>query len=322
MNPSKVDKRIIYKKGYHRIIIPVYIPELGGYYQYSFELLKLCLTSLFQTIHNQVLITIVNNNSVDEVGSYLNDLFKQNLIDQLVINSQNKGKVDAVLDVFRGSQEEIITIADSDVLFKSGWIEAVEEIFDKIPKVGFVSPLPLPNACNYFTGWSWYFGLIKGALFREHHDDLESLKSFNRSILFERELTSIENMPYKIKFNGVKAVIGSGHFCGTYNKNIVNYIPSGSSGQIFTGAELLFLDKPVEDAGFLRLATNLGWVFHMDNKPDNWMQNVLKSNDLDKNHLPIANFLVSSKGYFSMLKQMRVIAKIVKSKKIRALFNI
>ena len=45
----------------HQIIIPVFIPHQHDYFKDSFKILKLCLESLFATIHAKTFITIVNN---------------------------------------------------------------------------------------------------------------------------------------------------------------------------------------------------------------------------------------------------------------------
>ena len=66
MKSSSLNKR----NGYHRVIIPVYIPHKNGYYADSFEILKLSLSSLIQTVHNKTLITIIGNNSCKEVTEF------------------------------------------------------------------------------------------------------------------------------------------------------------------------------------------------------------------------------------------------------------
>ena len=47
----------------------------------------------------------------------------------------------------RGSFEKLITISDCDVLFKRGWLEAVEDTFHSFPESGFVSPMPDSQSC-------------------------------------------------------------------------------------------------------------------------------------------------------------------------------
>lgn len=276
-NPMN-EQELVITNAYHRIIMPVFIPELKGYYQESFEVLNLSCTSLFQSIHYETLVTIINNNSCKTVTNYLRRLLEEKKIDQLIEFKENKGKVDPVVAVMRSCQEELITVTDCDVLFKTGWQSAVEEVFIKIPHVGMVSPIPAPSVNKYYSAWSWYAGITKKHIYKLRETDDESISLFNKSIGLNRELTEIEKHPVAIEIRGYKAVIGAGHFCSTFNKNVIKYIPNKSSGIHFKGAEEKFLDKPVQDGGFLRLATNEGWVFHMGNSFESWMLQVSENN--------------------------------------------
>lgn len=294
MNPKKQeDIGIIISK--HRVIVPVYIPSAEGYYINAFTSLKICLNSLFQTLPKTSVITVINNECSTEVSGFLYELFEEKKIQQLILNSSNKGKVEAVLDVFRNSHEDLVTITDCDVLFKQGWLYETKKVFWAFPKVGFVSPLPLPNNCNYYSKWSWFYGLTSRKIIREGNSDRESLNLFNESILVPREHSSIEEKPFKLKNKGTTAVIGAGHFCGTYNKNIKEKIPYKFSGNVFKGAEDLFLDKPIEDSGFLRLATDKGYVYHISINPKAWMNKVMEQNE--KEEVKDMDLKISSKGY-------------------------
>ncbi len=71
-NPHK-DKPQSASSYFHQIIIPVYIPNQEGYFKDGFEILKLCLHSLFKTIHDKHCVTIVNNGSCELIVDYLND---------------------------------------------------------------------------------------------------------------------------------------------------------------------------------------------------------------------------------------------------------
>lgn len=294
MNPIKLEGLEI-RISKHRVIMPVYIPNDEKYYHNAFDSLKLCLRSLILTLPKTSLITIVNNNCSEQVSEYLNELFYKGEINQLVLNSINKGKVEAVLDIFRNSKEDLITITDCDVLFKQDWFYETKKVFKTFPKVGYVSPLPLPGACNYYSKWSWFYGLTNNKIFKEKHSDTESLLLFNKSILVQRELSATEKYPFKLKKENMTAVLGAGHFCGTYNKNIIDKVPYEFSGNIFTGGEKLFLDKPVEDAGFLRLSTDKGWVFHMGVNTEDWMFDIIDENK--KKPVKDLEIKISSKGY-------------------------
>jgi hypothetical protein len=76
LNPHK-DQPITDVAYLHQVIMPVYIPHFEGYFEKSFDVLKLSLKSLFQTVHDKTSITIVNNGSCEAIASYLNQLFKK-----------------------------------------------------------------------------------------------------------------------------------------------------------------------------------------------------------------------------------------------------
>ena len=59
----------------HQIIVPVYIPNEEGYFIDALKILKICLNSLCNTVHDKTYITVVNNGSCENVVRYLNALF-------------------------------------------------------------------------------------------------------------------------------------------------------------------------------------------------------------------------------------------------------
>jgi hypothetical protein len=72
-NPQK-DKIIEQSNYFHQVIIPVFIPNHEGYFKDSFTIFKLCLESLFSTIHKKTFVSIVNNGSDLIVSNYLDKL--------------------------------------------------------------------------------------------------------------------------------------------------------------------------------------------------------------------------------------------------------
>lgn len=269
------EQGIILKDAYHRIIIPVYIPYLSGYYKDSFDILKICLKSLVKTIHDKTLITIINNDSCEEVHLFLNDLILQKKIDQYIVNSYNNGKINPITSYLKGCHEKLITISDADVLFKPGWQNAVEGLFVSFPEAGMVSPIAAPSYFSFFTAFTWFYGFLKYKLYRSANPDTFSLEKFHESISRERPLNEIEKSPHFIQNKEAKAIIGSGHFCVTICNEIIPYIPLEFSGTRFKGAETKFIDRPVCSAGFMRIATDKGFVFHMGNIKEGWMQEFL-----------------------------------------------
>lgn len=321
-NPQRT--KTLDKQDYlHKIIIPVYIPDTTDeYHQFSFQVLQLCINSLLSSIHSRTTITIIDNASKKEVADYLNSLLSQNKIQQLVRYSCNQGKVDPVIAAMRGSLETLITVSDADVLFKKGWQQNVEEVFLQMPHVGMVSPVAQPSQLRYYNVWSWYFGFKKNCFVNEENEDKESLAKLKHSLGQSEAFSEIENYPLGIKYNGVKAIIGSGHFCATYHKAVLKYIPQKSSGNQFLNAEELFMDKPVEEAGLMRLATNLGWVYHIGNVPEEWMNDIINENLNDTTELnfnPSINSIEAKSITTGKLVNKALIQKMIKSPRFKKL---
>jgi hypothetical protein len=319
MNPM-VDQQLTVNKFTHRIVVPVYIPNAEGYFKNGFEVLKLSIGSLLQTVHEKTAITIIDNASSNEVSTYLLQLLEEQKIDQLIKNAVNKGKVDPIVSVMRGAIEPLLTLADADVLYKQGWQQEVEKIFNAIPGVGMVSPLPQPSLFRYYSKWSWYFGFVKKCFIMRPNEDLDAVKRFKESTVGFTSFEAIETNPLGINYNGAKAIIGAGHFCATYNKLVAEYIPHHSSGEDFYGAESLFLDKPVEDAGFLRLATSKGWVYHIGNTIEDWMNDIVQYNISHPQQAPsiIAKHVLNLKGFAYGPKFINnIVGKVISSSRFK-----
>lgn len=318
-NPMK-EQKLAGNNCTHRVIMPVYIPNAEGYFKHAFDVLKLSIGSLLQTVHEKTAITIIDNACSHEVSAYLQGLLETKKIDQLVQNAINKGKVDPIVGIMRGSLEPLLTLSDADVLFKQGWQQEVEKVFNAIPGVGMVSPLPQPSLFRYYSKWSWYFGFIKKCFTIKDNEDLDAVKHFKESTVGFTGFEDVEKKPLGIHYNGVDAIIGAGHFCATYNRNVVKYIPGHSSGNEFYGAESLFLDKPVEDAGLLRLATTKGWVYHIGNTIEHWMDDIVQYNLQHPKQAPsnIVQHVVNLKGVSYKLKFINtIIGNIVTSARFK-----
>ena len=73
-NPEKKDNLLDIDQ-YHRVIIPVYIPNLTeDYFKEALVILKLCTQSLLKTIHSKTKISIIDNGCCTEVSDYLKSL--------------------------------------------------------------------------------------------------------------------------------------------------------------------------------------------------------------------------------------------------------
>jgi len=143
-NPS-IHKELELQEASHRVIIPVYIPNAEGYFKEAFDVFKICVNSLLQTINDDTRISIISNASSSKVNAFINELFNQGRIDRAVFNEDNVGKMNAIIAETRASFEEFITYADADVFFDKGWLYQTYRIFKEVPKAGFVSMNPTPD---------------------------------------------------------------------------------------------------------------------------------------------------------------------------------
>jgi len=192
VNPEKYKGEKNLRKQ-HRVVVVFYIPDIEeDYYKESVVVLDACLNSLVNTINFETTnITLINNNSVVEVTEVVEKYIKKKQIDKYVLYDQNKGKVYAVIDEVRGVYEPFVTITDCDVLFFSGWEQAVFDVFKNYSKAGVVTPLPAQynafyaNSSVFFN--HYFFGKMKyGKVVNDKEVDLY-LQGLNNTALINKK---------------------------------------------------------------------------------------------------------------------------------------
>lgn len=275
-NPEKANN-VLSSEAYHRIIIPVYIPNEEGYFKDALKIFKLCLESLLNTIHDKSRITIYNNGCCEAATDYINAQYQnQELIDQVINSKINVGKINAILAGAKGNIEPLLTIADADVLFKQEWQKSVEKLHYDFPEAGMVCPMPSSKGLFSFCGNNWYYGLFKGTLKFNDVEDARGMIMFdkslgnNKSLLKEIHLKRYLTISNKSKSS--YAVMGGGHFVATMKRIVLdegNNKPANI--KIVGGVETKYIDQPNEDLGLLRIATTKCFVYHMGNVFENWM---------------------------------------------------
>tara|TARA_R110001583_G_scaffold162719_1_gene314991 strand:- start:46692 stop:47723 length:1032 start_codon:yes stop_codon:yes gene_type:complete len=326
-NPEKVNYEIS-SLAYHRVVVPVYIPNFEGYFKDAFEIFKLNIESLLLTVHDKTRITIYNNNCIAEVKQYIDVLYERHeIIDQVFHSKENLGKINAILASVKGNLEPLITITDSDVFFKHNWQQAVEEVFLHFPKAGMVSPVPGSKAYSNFTANNWLFGLFryKGISF-EKVNDPEAMKLFDMSLGNPTPMyKSIHLEKYLVLNNrGNKAVMGCGHFVATLKREVFDEGPNTPAFiKIQNGVENRFIDFPNEKLGYLRLATLNNYAYHLGNVSEKWMHEEFEKISIHKNN----NYCLSNidpiyAKPFSALEVFlgKVLKKVILHKFIKATF--
>lgn len=274
LNPHK-DQPITDTTFLHQVILPVYIPHFEGYFERSFEVLKLSLQSLFQTIHVKTYITLVNNGSCEAIVLYLNQLFQEGKIHE-VIHTSNIGKVNAILKGLVGHNTELVTITDADVLFLPNWQSETIKVFRNIPKAGVVGIVP--QFCNFKSNSE---NVLLANLFSKKIQFLpvknkEALIHFYDSIGWTRDYNP-DYLQYTLGLDyskDFKVIIGSGHFVSTYKRAVFDevktYIPFKLGG-----ISESYLDALPLTFDYWRLTTYDNFAYHIGNVPEEWMYNVV-----------------------------------------------
>ncbi|NMH86347.1 glycosyltransferase family A protein [Flavivirga algicola] len=299
-NPEKL-QNILEIDSYHRVVIPVYIPNLTeDYFKDALKIFKLCFESLQKTIHSKTRISIINNGCCDEVLNYLTKIYNvHENVDQLLNSKINLGKVNALYSAIKSNLEPLITITDSDVMFLPEWQQKVENILEAFPESGMVSPVPSSIAYKgEFLYSTIYYALTKGKLQFTNVKHPDGLEKFEKSI--GRQLY---NQTHKEKYLTVtskkeKAVLGCGHFVATFKADVFNHAPKENCKlKIVGGSENNYLDKPNDKGGFLRLATHGNYAYHLGNIFEPWMEDKMNEINKETHSNELLNTLPISKPY-------------------------
>ena len=276
-NPNK-DKEREGLDFYHQVIIPIHIPEMKGYFKESFIIFKYSFASLQKTCHSNTFFTIANNGSCEEVVDYLDTLYRENQIHE-IIHTSPIGKLNAVLKGIIGHRFPVVTVTDADVLFTPNWQKGCYDIFSAFPKAGAICTTPSSKVLKLNTS-----SIIMEKLFsknlkftkvinpkaRQHFADSIGKPNLNNEVHLTHNLT-IEN-------SDVRAVVGASHFVATYRGDLfdsglmryTNFSLGGTS-------EREILDSPIDKKGFWRLSTEENYTFHMGNIVEPWMEEMINS---------------------------------------------
>lgn len=288
-NPRKNDKQEA-TDYLHQVIIPVYIPNNEGYFSDCFKILQICLDSLFKTVHSKTFITIVNNGSCEEVVNYLNGVYKNGFIKEL-IHTTNIGKNNAVLKGLKGHYFMYVTIADADVLFLNGWQNETMKVFNTFPKAGVVGIVPQLKSFSYLCANVLFDNFFSNKLKFTKVINPEGIKHFYKSIGWDNDYNK-EYLRYQLTISdssNCKAVIGSGHFVATYKNEVLEQnLKIKIDEYISSKFDRLLFDVPVTKKGGWRLTTENNYAYHMGNVYEEWMQKVLDDlEDESKRMIPL-----------------------------------
>ena len=81
---------------------------------------------------------VFDNGSCPEVKRELEKMHEKGWITNLILSEHNLGKTGALNQVLAGMPNEWICFADSDMLFRPGWLDACWKIQESFPNLGMI----------------------------------------------------------------------------------------------------------------------------------------------------------------------------------------
>ncbi|WP_164549883.1 glycosyltransferase family A protein [Nonlabens ponticola] len=237
------------------------------------RILESCLKSLINSVHSNTLISVVDNGSCQEVNSFLSEMLKERILDEL-ITTVNIGKLNAILKGVSGHKVDLITISDADILFVKGWQKETADVFLNIKKAAVVGLIPQFKMYSSYSSNLIFDYLFSSKLKFKPVDNPSAMREFYRSIGWKDNYNK-NYLKYHltITHNDVVAVVGSGHAVATYKSEIFTKINHEvSTFKLGGGSESRILDSSALKLDGYRLTTAQNFAYHMGNIFEPWME--------------------------------------------------
>lgn len=255
------------------VALITYIPLLEGYFKNSLEILTYQLQSLRASTTVPFDLLIFDNGSCPEAVAQLKTWQAEQKIDWLVLSKHNLGKAGAWNWIFAAMPNELICYADSDVLFRPGWLEASQAILQAFPQAGMVAAQP--NFYDVLEGQGQAQQVLKdqaGYEWREYWPDKAVIDEFCLGIAASPEVAAPfyqKPLPVVVRLSAVhdgnQAVVGASHMQFIIPRAVARQVTPLPATRGLLRTETMALDNRVDQLGFLHLSTTQPYVFHMGN---------------------------------------------------------
>ena len=252
----------------------VYIPVQEGYFDQSLEVFKIHLASLRQYTSEEFDSLVFDNGSCPEVKRELEKMHEQGLIDWLILSEHNLGKTGALNLILAGMPNEWICFADSDMLFRAGWLEACWKINESFQNSAMI------GAQVIFPDWDVDKGNTE---FRKTTDPrfvfskekapewLVDEYCRARGASIERTLVYREMLLDKARNveTGVEVYLGgNSHQQFLARRAVLSQILPLPSGLQLSREQDTYQDRRLDELGYLHPTTTVPYLYHMGNTID------------------------------------------------------
>jgi len=271
-NPSK-DKLPAYQPPRLGVALLVYIPSLAGYFEHSLEILKYQVASLHHATRMPFNLLVFDNGSCAEVRSSLQKLQAEGWIDFLVCSQHNLGKIGALNWILAALPNELICYADSDVLFRPGWIENSLKILEAFPNAGMISAQPCLDDVLRGSGEA-HLGLAGDPRFEIENRllDPQVIEEYALGVGLPAARTALLQKTHFMVVTrpdlAVQAVLGATHMQFLIPAEVAHKMVPLPTTYGLGREEDRNLDRKVDQGGYLHLSTLEAYVWHMGNVPD------------------------------------------------------
>jgi Glycosyl transferase family 2 len=264
------------------VALITYIPFTEGYFEHSLEIFGYQLASLRASTSQPFDLLVFDNGSCPQVVARLKELYDQKQIDWLILSGHNMGKAGAWNWIFSSMPNELICYADSDVLFRPGWLEATLDVLKAFPQAGMVGAQP--NFYDVMQGaGTAHLALLKDSQYLpgEYLPDKETIDEYCLGIGASDELAAPfykNHLPIVTRQDsGVWAVLGASHMQFTIPRQVARQVVPLPATKGLLRAETMSLDHKIDGLGYLHLSTTESYVFHMGNTITEHLLEELKS---------------------------------------------
>jgi len=252
------------------VALITYVPFTEGYFENALEVFQYEVASLHATTGEPFDLLVFDNGSCPEMVSLLQDLHAQKHIDWLILSRHNMGKAGAWNWIFAAMPNELICYADSDVLFRPGWLEGSLQVLEAFPQAGMVGAQP-----SFYDVMQGEGQAHKTALKDSRYTPAEfqpPIEVIDEYVLGIGATGEVADQFYHKPLNtlvergkGTQAVLGASHMQFIIPRQVARQVVPLPSAHGLLRRETMSLDYKIDQLGYLHLSTVHPYVFHMGN---------------------------------------------------------